>query len=297
MVRRGLVPSRETARRLIAERQVLVDGSFAEKPARMVDAGQAIVFVNPPPPYVSRAGLKLAGALDEFAIDPSDLVCLDAGSSTGGFTDCLLQRGAKSVVAVDVGTNQLHEKIRADGRVDVREQTDVRSLQPSEFSSLFDLIVGDLSFISLRLVLPSLRPLMADGARMVMLVKPQFEAGRVEASKAKGVITDPEIWRRALTEVLDSAADLGLSADGIVPSSIQGGQGNVEFVVLLTAESLTIGANGRSKGDTCEERADPGSGRGGLMSIDEGDNYTGRSQLVDLAIDRVVTDLEQRQEP
>jgi 23S rRNA (cytidine1920-2'-O)/16S rRNA (cytidine1409-2'-O)-methyltransferase len=240
LVRRGLVPSREAARRLIISKQVLVDGSFADKPARMVDGGQAIVFVNPPPPFVSRAGVKLDGALDLFAVDPTGRSCLDAGSSTGGFTDCLLQRGAARVVAVDVGTNQLHERIRADERVQVLEQTDVRSLGPDDFESLFDLIVGDLSFISLRLVLPSLGSLLADGGQMVLLIKPQFEAGRVEAARGKGIISDPEIWRRTLEEVLSAAAEVGLTALGLAPSAIRGSQGNVEFVTWLADKAFTI---------------------------------------------------------
>ena len=127
-MRRGLVPSREAARREIEAGQVLVDGAFANKPARMVEASQSVVLTGPPPRFVSRGGQKLEGALAAFAIDPGGLRCLDAGSSTGGFTDCLLQRGARSVVAVDVGTNQLHERLRGDPRVEVHEQTDIRTL-------------------------------------------------------------------------------------------------------------------------------------------------------------------------
>ena len=274
LVRRGMVASRESARRLINERQVLVDGAYADKPARMVDPGQAIVFVNPPPPFVSRAGLKLAGALDEFNIDPARLNCLDAGSSTGGFTDCLLQRGARQVTAVDVGTNQLHEKIRGDERVIVREQTDVRTLG-SDTVGPFDLIVGDLSFISLRLVLPALVKLLARGGQMIMLIKPQFEAGRVEASKGKGIITDPEIWRRTVAEVLSTAAEVGLTARGLAPSSIRGGQGNVEFVAWLTGSGFTI------ESETDDE-----------TTANDGDV----DRLIEDAIDRVSTDPEQRQQ-
>ncbi len=274
LVRRGMVASRESARRLIIERQVLVDGTFADKPARMVDPGQAIVFVNPPPPFVSRAGLKLAGALDEFNIDPAGLNCLDAGSSTGGFTDCLLQRGARRVTAVDVGTNQLHEKIRRDERVIVREQTDVRTLG-SDIVGLFDLIVGDLSFISLRLVLPALVKLLAGGGQMIMLIKPQFEAGRVEASKGKGVITDPEIWRRTVAEVLSTAAEVGLATRSLVPSSIRGGQGNVEFVAWLTGPGFTIESETDDEITASDRNVD---------------------QLIQDAIDRVSTDPEQRQQ-
>ncbi|MEL6985236.1 MAG: TlyA family RNA methyltransferase, partial [Actinomycetota bacterium] len=151
LVRRQLVHSREAARREIQAGRVLVDGAFADKPARMVGGGQNVTLTGPPPPYVGRGGHKLEAALDAFDLDPGDLRCLDAGSSTGGFTDCLLQRGARSVLAVDVGTNQLHEKLRADPRVEVRERTDVRTLSVENIGAPVDLVVGDLSFISLRL--------------------------------------------------------------------------------------------------------------------------------------------------
>lgn len=243
MVRRGMVSSREAARRLIVDGQVLVGGSFADKPARQVATDQAITFAAAPPPYVSRAGLKLAGALDAFAIDPSGLYCLDAGSSTGGFTDCLLQRGAAGVVAVDVGTNQLHERIRADPRVDVREQTDIRSISAADLARPVDLVVGDLSFISLRLVLLTLSELVVPDGQLILLVKPQFEAGRREVSRGKGVISDPVIWRGAVTEVLTTAAKVGLSAHGVIPSPIRGTRGNVEFVVWLIRQPSTISDN------------------------------------------------------
>ncbi len=212
---------------------MLVDGSFADKPARMVDAGQSLTLTGPRARYVGRGGTKLEGALDAFSIDPTGLRCLDAGSSTGGFTDCLLQRGARSVLAVDVGTNQLHERLRADPRVEVRERTDIRSLTPDDVDHPFDLIVGDLSFISLRLVLPSLVPLATIDGSLVLLVKPQFEAGRTEASKGRGIITDPAIWRRVLGEVVDAATGLGAGLAGLRPSPITGSAGNVEFVAWL----------------------------------------------------------------
>lgn len=240
MVRRGMVPSREAARRLIVDRQVLVGGSFADKPARMVATDQAITLTAPTPPFVSRGGQKLAAALDEFSVDPSGMHCLDAGSSTGGFTDCLLQRGAERVVAVDVGTNQLHERLRADARVDVREQTDIRSLTRSDIEQPFDLIVGDLSFISLRLVLPALAELVRVGGQLLLLVKPQFEAGRQEASRGKGVITNPDVWRTAVSDVVRAAIDVGLSPQGLVPSPIRGTRGNVEFVVRLINQPSSI---------------------------------------------------------
>lgn len=234
MVRRKLVVSREAAQREIAAGRVLVDGSFATKAARMVDPGQSVTVSGPPPRFVSRAGDKLADALDHFDIDPGGLRCLDAGSSTGGFTDCLLQRGAASVLAVDVGTNQLHERVRADQRVEVREQTDVRSLDPGDFEAPFDLVVGDLSFISLKLVVATLVELVSDdGGPLILLIKPQFEAGRVEASKGRGVITDPVVWRRVLGEVVESAAAVDAGLTGLVPSTVPGTSGNVEFVAWL----------------------------------------------------------------
>lgn len=233
MVRRRLVTSRESARREIEAGRVLVDGSFAAKPARMVDPAQSVTLTGPPPRFVGRGAQKLEGALDTFSIDPTDLRCLDAGSSTGGFTDSLLQRGARSVIAVDVGTNQLHEKLRGDDRVDVREQTDVRTLTIDDLDGQVDLIVGDLSFISLRKVIPALVPLITDGGSFVLLIKPQFEAGRPEASKGKGIITDHTIWRRVLGEVIDCAAEHGAGMAGITPSPITGSAGNVEFVAWL----------------------------------------------------------------
>ncbi len=228
-----MVPSREAAKREIEAGRVLVDGSFANKVARMVDTAQSIVLSGPPPRYVGRGGEKLAGALETFAIDPKGLRCLDAGSSTGGFTDCLLQRGAASVMAVDVGTNQLHERLRADDRVDVREQTDIRRLTLADVGEQFDLVVGDLSFISLTRVVPAVLPLVGDGKSLVLLIKPQFEAGKREASKGRGIITDPAIWRRVIGEVLQSAAENGAGLAGIAPSPITGSAGNVEFVAWL----------------------------------------------------------------
>lgn len=233
MVRRDLVSSREAARREIEAGRVLVNGSFARKPATMVDHAHSVALTGPPPRFVGRGAHKLEGALDGFSVDPSGLRCLDAGSSTGGFTDCLLQRGARAVVAVDVGTNQLHEKLRRDDRVDVREQTDIRTLTVDQLGGPVDLVVGDLSFISLQKVLPAVVPLVVDGASLLLLVKPQFEAGRQEASKGKGIITDPVIWRRVLGEVVDCAEGHGAGLAGVIPSPITGSAGNVEFVVRL----------------------------------------------------------------
>jgi 23S rRNA (cytidine1920-2'-O)/16S rRNA (cytidine1409-2'-O)-methyltransferase len=227
-----LVASRQLAKIEIEQGRVLVDGAVALKPARLVDPAQDVRLLGPPPRFVSRAGLKLEAALDRFGIDPSGWRCLDAGASTGGFTDCLLSRGAASVVAVDVGTHQLHERLRADARVEVHEQTDIRSVTPEQVGGTVDLVVTDLSFISLQLVLDPLAAL-AGTSPILALVKPQFEAGRAEASRGRGVIRDPEIWRRVLSEVVGAAAELGLALRAAMVSPITGSAGNVEFIVWL----------------------------------------------------------------
>ncbi len=231
LVRRNLAPSRDAAKRLIEEGRVRVGGAPAPKASRQVDPGEDVQVTGDPPRFVSRAGEKLAGALERFSIDPTGQHCLDIGSSTGGFTDCLLQNGAASVVAVDVGTHQLHERLRADDRVQVREQTDIRTVKLKQFPNGVSMAVGDVSFISLKLVLPIVAELAVDTA--VLLVKPQFEAGRQEVSKGSGVITDPSIWRRVLGEVLAEAERLGLWCHGVMVSPITGRAGNVEFVVVL----------------------------------------------------------------
>src|SRR5690606_12514202 len=183
------------------------------------------------PRFVSRAGEKLDAALDRFGVDPRGRRALDAGASTGGFTDCLLQRGAAQVVAVDVGHGQLHERLRADPRVEVRERCHVRHLAPGDLGEPFPLVVADLSFISLRTVLPNLVALAAPGADLVLLVKPQFEAGRAEASRGRGVIRDPAVWRRVLEDVVRATEALGAAIMGAMVSPITGADGNVEFLL------------------------------------------------------------------
>lgn len=233
MTRRQLCSSREAAQKLIGDGDVLVNGAIADKASRQVLPGDAIVLVGPPPQFVSRGGLKLKEALDVFSIDPSGNRCLDVGSSTGGFTDCLLQAGAREVVAVDVGRAQLHEKLVADPRVEVHEATDIRAVEPANFGVPADLVVCDVSFISVRKILPNMLALLDPFGAAVILVKPQFEAGKAEADRGRGVITDPEIWRRVLTEVVADVTEAGASAvDGTV-SPIKGGSGNVEFLILL----------------------------------------------------------------
>lgn len=231
LVRRGMAASRTEAAGQVALGRVLVNGSRADKPARQVDPGDALVVVGPPPKYVGRGGLKLEAALDHFAIDVAGRRALDAGASTGGFTDCLLQRGAAHVIALDVGHSQLHERIRNDERVTVIERFNVRNLTPADIGGQVDLVVADLSFISLRLVLPALVGAAQPGADLVLLVKPQFEATRQEASRGKGIITDPQVHARVLDEVAQCADAAGAEVLGTVDSPITGGDGNREFLM------------------------------------------------------------------
>lgn len=218
---------------------MLVAGAPALKPNRQVSPAEDVRLLADPLPYVGRGGFKLAGALDHFGVDPSGWTCLDAGSSTGGFTDCLLQRGAALVHAVDVGTHQLHERLRTDPRVVVREQTDIRRLTLDDLGGPVDLVVGDLSFISLRAVVPAVVPLVRDGGELILLVKPQFEARRTEASRGRGVIRDPQVWRRVLGEVSSASVDAGAAILGVMPSPITGTTGNVEFVLHARRGSST----------------------------------------------------------
>jgi 23S rRNA (cytidine1920-2'-O)/16S rRNA (cytidine1409-2'-O)-methyltransferase len=214
---------------------VTVAGAPADKPARLVDPGEAVELLGPPPRFVSRGGEKLDAALDRFAVDVAGRTAVDAGASTGGFTDCLLQRGAAAVVAVDVGHGQLHEKLRADPRVDVRERVNVRHLAPGYLDPPAGVVVADLSFISLTTVAPGLFALAAPGADVVALVKPQFEAGRQEAAKGRGVIRDPEVRAAALVSVGARWHALGAAIMGAMVSPIRGADGNVELLLHARA--------------------------------------------------------------
>jgi len=196
---------------------------------------EAVVVLGEGPRFVGRGGDKLAAALDRFAVPVEGVRALDAGASTGGFTDCLLQRGAGRVVAVDVGYGQLHERLRADPRVEPVERTNVRDLVPGDIGPPFDVVVADLSFISLRTVLGPLLRQAAPGAHLVLLVKPQFEAGRDEAGRGRGVIRDPAVWRRVLDEVLIALRAAGAAIMGAMVSPLTGADGNVEFFVHARA--------------------------------------------------------------
>ncbi|HTG47825.1 MAG TPA: TlyA family RNA methyltransferase [Actinomycetota bacterium] len=232
LVRRGLAPSRAQAREAVSAGQVTVGGVPATKPATLVTEDAAVRVLGPVRPFVSRGGGKLAAALDRFAIDPEGLGCLDAGASTGGFTDCLLRRGAARVLAVDVGYGQLAWEVRSDPRVVVLERTNVRTLRPEGLPFVPDLLVADLSFISLATVLPALSSMGSASAAYVLLVKPQFEAGRSAVGKG-GVVTDPAVWRRALDRVVTVAGATGLAPLGAIASPLPGPAGNVEFLLHL----------------------------------------------------------------
>ena len=216
---------------MIQSGRVLVDGAPAPKPARLVAAAEPLRVLGPPPRFVSRGGDKLAGALERFAVDAGGARCLDAGSSTGGFTDALLQAGATAVVAVDVGRHQLHERLRTDRRVDSREQTDIRSLTPDDIGGQVDVVVADLSFISVGAVIGPLLSLLRDAGDLVVLVKPQFEAGRAEASKGRGVIRDPDVWLRVLREAVGHVEGAGAAIMDAMVSPLRGADGNAEFLL------------------------------------------------------------------
>jgi len=231
LLRRGLVDSRRDAAIAVAAHRVLVNGAVAEKPARLVDPADALVIVGVAPRFVSRGGDKLDHALEHFGIEVAGCRVLDAGASTGGFSDCLLQRGAAHVIALDVGHGQLHPKVRDDHRVTVLERCNVRRVIPDTIGGAVDLVVADLSFISLSAVIPALVGVCRPGGTLVLLVKPQFEAGRVEVSKGRGVISDPAIHERVCREVQDYLLTAGTVVRGWTDSPMTGADGNREFLV------------------------------------------------------------------
>jgi 23S rRNA (cytidine1920-2'-O)/16S rRNA (cytidine1409-2'-O)-methyltransferase len=227
-----LAESRTQARQLIEQGRVRVGGAPASKAARQVDAGEALLVEGDGPRYVGRGGEKLAAALTAFGLDPSGARALDAGASTGGFTDVLLQHGAASVVALDVGHGQLHERLRHDDRVEVLERTNLRHVDP-ELLGPFDVVVADLSFISLTVVMDVLVRCTADRGWLVLLVKPQFEAGRREVSRGRGVVSDPGEWVAALERVAAAAAEAGATPVDVAVSPLRGADGNVELLLHL----------------------------------------------------------------
>lgn len=206
-------------------------GALATNHSRLVAPGESLAVTGPPPRFVGRGGEKLAAALNTFNLDLTDLRVLDAGASTGGFTDAALQAGAAAVVAVDVGRGQLHHRLRTDPRVEVHERTNIRHLTAGDLGALAQVIVADLSFISLRRVVDPLIGLGQPGAHLVWLVKPQFEADRAEMSGTGGVLTDPDVWQRVLTDVGGTLEGRGATIMGLMTSPLRGADGNVEFLL------------------------------------------------------------------
>lgn len=231
LVRRGLAASRADAAGVIDAGRVLVNGAVADKSARLVAGADALVVEGPAARFVGRGGEKLEAALDRFAVVVRGRRALDVGASTGGFTDCLLQRGADHVVALDVGHGQLHPRVRDDPRVTVLERTNIRDAGTTTIGDPVDLAVVDVSFISLRMVIPTLVTLCQPGSSMVLLVKPQFEAGRTEVSRGRGIVTDPAIHDRVRSEVADALRRVDAEVRDWMDSPILGGQGNREFLV------------------------------------------------------------------
>jgi 23S rRNA (cytidine1920-2'-O)/16S rRNA (cytidine1409-2'-O)-methyltransferase len=236
LVERGLFPSREKAQRAILAGQVRVAGQMARKPSDLVQPDDPLT-VDTPERYVSRGGTKLEHGLQHFKLDVAGVIAIDLGASTGGFTDCLLQHGAARVYAVDVGRGQLAWKLRRDARVLVMEQTNARFLGRGAFPPGFagaDLIVADCSFISLQKIIPPAVALLEDSGKILALVKPQFEAGKAEASRGQGVIRDPAIHARVLNELKTFVSETaGLRWAGETASPLLGPAGNKEFLVLL----------------------------------------------------------------
>ena len=234
LVERGLADSRTKAQAMVMAGVVLVDEQRVEKPSQQFDP-QANIRIkgneDPTSRYVGRGGLKLEAALREFQLNVTALNCLDVGASTGGFTDCLLQHGARKVFAIDVGHNQIDWRLRNDPRVEVREGVNARYLQPEDFPHPFDLIVMDVSFISATKVLPALVPLLAEGGAVITLIKPQFEVGRGEVGGG-GIVRDAEKRVRVVEEVNSAARRLGLEVVNVIESPIQGAEGNVEYLAL-----------------------------------------------------------------
>jgi len=232
VVERGFVPSRERARALILAGRVLVDGHVVSKAGTPVASDSSVELVGPDHPYVGRGGVKLAHALDAFGVDPSNRRALDIGASTGGFTDVLLQRGAASVIALDVGHGQLEWKLRNDPRVIVKEGVNARHLTRDDVPHHVSLVTIDVAFISVRLILPALPPLLEPRADIVVLVKPQFEAGRDQVGK-HGLVTDPEVHDAVIAQVTAAAEGVGLARVAMIPSTITGATGNQEFFLHL----------------------------------------------------------------
>jgi 23S rRNA (cytidine1920-2'-O)/16S rRNA (cytidine1409-2'-O)-methyltransferase len=285
LVSRGLADDRAEASSLVAAGRVLVGGAIASKSSRQVALSDPIVITALPPRFASRGGEKLDAALEHFGLDVAGKDALDAGASTGGFTDCLLQRGAAKVVAVDVGHGQLLPRLRADPRVEVMEHANVRYLQPHDMGDrCFDVVVADLSFISLMMVAQALLGVAKPLADLVVLVKPQFEAGRAVVSKGKGVVRDPKVWASVLCDVAGAFEAWGAIVAGGMASPLLGAAGNVEFFLHLRTGGQGLSLVGDSLNSIAfsaapASLASPGRGRD-VGRSGEGPIGTGGNGLV-----------------
>ena len=227
--------TRSKAQAIIMAGQVYVNGQKADKPGTAYEETVQIEVRGVTCPYVSRGGLKLEKALRDFGVKPDGFVCSDSGASTGGFTDCLLQQGAKKVFAIDVGYGQLDWKIRSDERVVVMERTNIRYVTPEDLGEPLDLSVIDVSFISLKIVLPAIKALLKPTGQVLCLIKPQFEAGKEKVGK-KGVVREPEIHKEVLDSFVETVHELGFTILGLTFSPVKGPEGNIEFLGHLTLE-------------------------------------------------------------
>ena len=231
---KGLVPSREKAKALIMAGKVFIKAGRIEKPGQLVDVDAPLEIKKPSTPYVSRAGVKLEKALHTFGISVSQKIALDVGASTGGFTDCLIQHGARLVYAVDVGYGQMDPKIAQNSKVIIKDRVNLRYATQKDFPCLFDLITIDVSFISLRLILPVAKKLLTSGGEIICLVKPQFEIGKGQVGKG-GIIRDPQKHARVLWKIIHFAQEQNLFFSNVVTSPITGAKGNKEFLLYLVS--------------------------------------------------------------
>lgn len=232
LVEKGLIRSRQRAKAMIMAGKVLVNNMPCDKPGSQVPLDAGLKIREADHPYVSRGGLKLEKALKTFPVDVTDLVCLDIGASTGGFTDCLLQFGAKQVFAVDVGYGQMAWSLRQDDRVVVIERTNIRHMAWDAVGRQVDLVVADTSFISLKTVIPAAEKFMGDGTRVIALIKPQFEAGKEHIGKG-GVVKDPDVREQVVADISHFFSERGYAVDPVVPSPILGPKGNTEYLISL----------------------------------------------------------------
>ena len=243
LVEKGLVKSRERAKGLIMAGKVLVNGKVADKVGTKVAVDSKIEIKGEDIPYVSRGGLKLETAIKEFNLNVKGFTCLDIGASTGGFTDCLLKHGAKKVYAVDVGKGQLDWKLRNDPRVISIEEFNARYLSEKEVPEKVDLIVIDVSFISLTKILPVAKGFLKPEGKIVALIKPQFELTKREVDKGKGVIRDPELHKKAIKKIIEFSKEIGLYPENLTLSKPKGPKGNKEFLVLLSQKPKEVEEN------------------------------------------------------